>query len=82
MMGHDKNFDDLAERIQRMQDKARELAQHRDSSAVLKRGFHAKGMGVRAKFKFSPDLPDHLRVGLFQPGVDYDALVRFSNARG
>jgi catalase len=82
MMGNEKNFEDLAERIQRMQDRARELAEQRGPSAALKRGFHAKGTGVRAKFKVRADLPDHLRAGIFQPGEDYDALVRFSNARG
>jgi catalase len=82
MMGKDENFEDLAERIQRMQDKARKIAQQKDPSKALKRGFHAKGMGVRAKFKVRSDLPEQLRVGLFQAGVVYDALVRFSNARG
>jgi catalase len=81
-MGNDENFDELAARIQRMQDKARKIAQQKNSSVTLKRGFHAKGMGVRAKFKVRSDLPDQLRVGLFQPGTVYDALVRFSNARG
>jgi hypothetical protein len=81
LMG-ENNFEDLAERIQRMQDKAREMAQQKDPSAALKRGFHAKGTGVRAKFQIRPDLPQHLRVGLFQSGAVYDALVRFSNARG
>jgi catalase len=75
-------FDDLAERIQQMQVKARERAQKRNPSATLKRGFHAKGTGVRAKFQVSSELPGHLQVGFFQPGATYEALVRFSNARG
>ena len=75
-------FDDLAERIQQMQLKARERAQKRNPSATLKRGFHAKGTGVRAKFQVRSELPSHLQIGLFQPGATYDALVRFSNARG
>jgi len=81
-MGQHKMFDDLAERIQQMQVKARERAQKRNPSATLKRGFHAKGTGVRAKFQVRSELPSHLQVGLFQPGATYDALVRFSNARG
>ena len=81
-MEHDEMFDDLASRIQRMQDKACEQAQKRNPGSTLKRGFHAKGIGVRAKFQVRPDLPEHLQVGLFQPGLVYDALVRFSNARG
>ena len=81
-MGNDENFDDLAERIQRMQDRACESAQAKNPSSTLKRGFHAKGTGVRAKFQVNADLPKHLQVGLFQPGAVYDSLVRFSNARG
>jgi catalase len=75
-------FDDLAERIQKMQVKARERAQKRNPSATLKRGFHAKGTGVRAKFQVRSELPSHLQVGFFQAGATYEALVRFSNARG
>jgi catalase len=75
-------FDDLAERIKQMQVKARERAQKRNPSATLKRGFHAKGTGVRAKFQVRSELPSHLQVGFFQPGATYEALVRFSNARG
>ena len=81
-MSQDEMFDDLAERMQRMQVRAREKAQKRNPSARLRRGFHAKGTGVRAKFKISSEIPNHLQVGLFQPGSSYDALVRFSNARG
>jgi len=81
-MSQDEMFDDLAERIKQMQIKAREMAQKRDPSATLKRGFHAKGTGVRAKFQVRSELPKHLQVGLFQPNATYDSLVRFSNARG
>ncbi len=82
MMDQDEMLDDLAERIKRMQIKAREIAKKRDTSAALKRGFHAKGTGVRGKFQVSSDIPKHLQISFFQPGVTYDALVRFSNARG
>jgi Catalase len=75
-------FDDLAERIKQMQVKARERAQKRNPSATLKRGFHAKGTGVRAKFQVMSELPSHLQVGFVQAGATYEALVRFSNARG
>ena len=81
-MGQDENFDDLAERMQRMQDKALELARKRNPDATLKRGFHAKGTGVRGKFLVNSDLSENFQVGLFQPNVEYDALIRFSNARG
>jgi catalase len=81
-MEQDKNFDDLAERIQRMQDRSRELTQQRNPSAALKRGFHAKGTGLRARFQVRSDIPEALRIGFIQPGNIYDALVRFSNARG
>jgi catalase len=81
-MSQDERFEDLAERIKRMQLKALEMAQKRDPTAALKRGFHAKGTGVRAKFQVRSDLPRHLQIGLFQPSATYAALVRFSNARG
>lgn len=82
MNSQDEMLDDLAERMQRMQDRAREKAQKRKPSATLKRGFHAKGIGVRGRFQIRADIPKNLQVGLFQPGATYDALVRFSNARG
>lgn len=37
---------------------------------------------MRAKFRIHSDIPRPLQVGLFQPGAEYDAIVRFSNARG
>jgi catalase len=82
LMSQDEMFDDLAERMRRTQDRARGMAQKRDRSAALRRGFHAKGIGVRGKFQIRSDIPPHLQVGLFQPGATYEALVRFSNARG
>jgi len=81
-MSQDEMLNDLAERMKRMQVKARDKAQRRDPAATLKRGFHAKGLGVRARFQIWPNIPGHLQVGLFQPVATYDALVRFSNARG
>ena len=81
-MNQDEMIDDLAERIQKMQATARELAQKKNSDAVLRRGFHAKGIGVRARFEVSTNIPQHLQVSFFQPGATFDALVRFSNARG
>ncbi len=81
-MNEDDPFDDLAERMRRMQVKARELARRRDPGATLKRGFHAKGTGVRGKFIINAEIPEQFQVDLFKPGLNYDALVRFSNARG
>jgi len=81
-MNEDEAFNDLAERIQRMQVTARRIAQNRNPSAALERGFHAKGTGIRARFAIRSDIPAHLQVGLFRPGKVYDALIRFSNARG
>lgn len=82
MSSQDEMLDDLAKRMQRMQDRAREKSQKRDPSASLKRGFHAKGIGVRGRFQVMSQIPRHLQVGFFQPGATYDALIRFSNARG
>jgi catalase len=46
------------------------------------RGVHPKAHGcARATFTVKPGLPEDLRVGVFaNPGVSYDAVVRFSNA--
>jgi len=81
-MDQEEMLDDLANRIGRMQIKAREMARKRNPTATLKRGFHAKGTGVRAKFKINSDIPKDLQVSFFQPNAEYEALVRFSNARG
>lgn len=81
-MDQDEMLNDLAERMKRMQLKATAKAKKQNPSATLKRGFHAKGTGVRAKFHVNADIPNHLQIGLFQPNAEYNALVRFSNARG
>lgn len=81
-MNQDEMLNDLAERIQKMQAKAREMAQKKNPGAVLRRGFHAKGIGLRGKFQVLSDIPKNLQVGFFQPDATYDALIRFSNARG
>jgi len=81
-MNQEEMFEDLAKRIKQMQAAAKEKAQKKNASATLKRGFHAKGTGIRAKFKVYPNLPKDLQVGFFQPNTEYEALVRFSNARG
>ena len=80
MTNQDQMFDDLAERMRRMQVKAREMAQKRIHLRHLARV--RQGIGVWGKFQVSADIPEHMRVGMFQSGAVYDALVRFSNARG
>lgn len=47
-----------------------------------KRGQHPKGHGVVwAEFTVAPDLPENLRVGVFEkPGRTFPAWIRFSNA--
>jgi catalase len=81
-MSQDESFDDLAERMQQMQIRAREMAQKRNPTATLKRGFHAKGTGVQGRFKVNAEIQKNLQVDFIKPGAEYDALVRFSNARG
>jgi len=77
-MSQEEIFDDLAKRIQQMQDTAR----RQNPGAGVRRGFHAKGTGLRAAFQVNENIPAPLQVGLFQPGAGYSSLVRFSNARG
>ena len=81
-MEQEQMLDDLTERVQKMQSTAREKAKKHNPSATLKRGFHAKGTGMYAIFKIRLDLPKGLQVSFFQPNAEYEALVRFSNARG
>lgn len=81
-MNQDELIKDLANRIQQMQDKAQAIAGRHNQSILLKRGFHAKGIGVRAKFKVNSDIPLNLQAGFFQPNAEYEVLIRFSNARG
>jgi len=50
------------------------------SSGKTLRGAHAKHHGcVKALFIVEPDLPENLRVGVFEEPRTYPALVRFSN---
>jgi hypothetical protein len=45
------------------------------------RDVHSKGHGcVKAKFTVRPNLPDELRVGVFEEPRSFDAVIRFSNA--
>ena len=81
-MDQEELLDELAERVRQMQVKARDKARKKLPSTPLKRGFHAKGIGFRATFKVSPMIPSPFQVDFLQPNVEYDALVRFSNARG
>ena len=46
------------------------------------RGVHPKAHAcVQASFRVRPDLPQHLRIGMFATArATYDAVLRFSNA--
>ncbi len=45
-----------------------------------KRGQHPKSHGtVEAVFRVADSLEDRYRVGIFQPGKEYKAIIRFSN---
>lgn len=46
-----------------------------------KRDAHPKGLGlVKAYFKVDENLPEELRVGIFQPGKIYSTFIRFSSS--
>lgn len=50
------------------------------SGGVVKRGQHGKHHGLaRGVFRVRDDVPEELARGVFQPGVSWDCLVRFSN---
>ncbi|MGY0064805.1 hypothetical protein ACWY4P_51670 [Streptomyces sp. LZ34] len=57
---------------------------HGGGPAHLLRTFHTKpALGVdNARLRFHDDLPEALRVGYAQPGAEYPATVRLSNANG
>lgn len=59
-----------------------QLRQRYPGNERVRRGVHPKDHGcVMARFTVNPDLPDHLREGVFAtPGREYQAWVRFSNA--
>lgn len=67
-------------------DEANSIAKIVDISKQLQapglRGQHPKSHGtVWAEFTVAPNLPENLRVGVFQqPGTTYPAWIRFSNA--
>ncbi|MGZ8159026.1 MAG: hypothetical protein ACXWT1_13520 [Methylobacter sp.] len=52
------------------------------SPTQILRGVHPKSHGcVKATFTINPDIAPELRVGLFaEPGKQFDAFIRFSNA--
>lgn len=54
----------------------------RRSDGTMRRGFHAKGIFSvpRAVFRCAPQLPPALQVGVFQPGMEYPTVVRFSSS--
>ncbi len=64
--------------------------QANEHAPVIRRAFHAKldvGIArhvgvINAEFRVLPDIPEELRIGLFQPGATYQSIVRFSNASG
>lgn len=60
----------------------KQLRNRYEGSERSLRGVHPKDHGcVAAKFRISDDLTPELQVGLFrQPGQEFDAWVRFSNA--
>ncbi|MFD7713700.1 peroxidase family protein [Streptomyces sp. NPDC059785] len=72
-------FDRLARELMQVQVKNRRAGGGRTS-----RAFHAKApLAVEnARLRFHDDLPAALRVGFAQPGAEYPATVRLSNASG
>src|SRR5580700_698820 len=60
--------------------KADFLRTYPPSTRPARRAPHAKGHGcVSAEFAICEDIPQELRIGLFQTPKTYPALIRFSN---
>ncbi|MFJ9966958.1 peroxidase family protein [Streptomyces avermitilis] len=72
-------FERLAREIMEVQ-----VKNQRAQGGGISRAFHAKApLAVEnARLRFHDDLPEALRVGFAQPGADYPATVRLSNASG
>uniref|UniRef100_A0AAU2UYE7 Catalase n=1 Tax=Streptomyces sp. NBC_00003 TaxID=2903608 RepID=A0AAU2UYE7_9ACTN len=75
-----KVFEELAQRIVRIQ----RINQETGRLPGPDRAFHAKTTIAveNARVRFHTDLPLSLREGFVQPGADYPAIVRYSNAAG
>ena len=81
-----RSFAAFADQIKRVQTQIKE----REHAPVIRRAFHAKihvgithHVGITdAQFRVLPDIPEDLRIGLFQPDATYQTTVRFSNASG
>ncbi|MEV5981577.1 peroxidase family protein [Streptomyces sp. NPDC052114] len=73
-------FERLAVELMKVQERNRRASR----SAGLERTLHAKAaLGVEnARLRFRDDLPDSLQCGFAQPGAEYAATVRLSNASG
>lgn len=52
-------------------------------TGIMRRDAHPKMHGVvKAEFIVEPELPEHLRVGIFKEAKTYPAWIRFSNQSG
>jgi hypothetical protein len=52
-------------------------------TGIMRRDAHPKMHGVvKAEFTVAPDLPPHLRIGVFKEAKTYQAWIRFSNQDG
>ncbi len=80
---HIKNPDLEAEQISETAELTVKLLDKRyPPPAQILRGVHPKSHGcVKGIFTVSPDIPPELQIGLFaEPGKQFDAFLRFSNA--
>ncbi|MEU2790451.1 peroxidase family protein [Streptomyces sp. NPDC007100] len=73
-------FEELARQLMRVQLKNRKSS----GAPGVERAFHAKAaLGVEnARLRFDEELPAALASGFVQPGAEYPAMVRLSNASG
>ncbi|PIM71706.1 peroxidase [Streptomyces sp. JV178] len=72
-------FERLARELMEVQ-----VRNRRAGGGGVSRAFHAKAPVAveNARLRFHDDLPAALRVGFAQPGAEYPAVVRLSNASG
>lgn len=53
----------------------------RRQNAADRRAFHNKGVAITVSLEIAHDLPEHLRVGILQPGATYRGFGRFSRSQ-
>jgi Catalase len=82
--GSQAREDELIRRFASAMNHIQSLVKAHQHAPVIRRGQHAKILAgvTNAEFRIADDVPEDLRIGLFEPGATYRATVRLSNCNG